>query len=130
MLLTGYFLQLFLECLGGSCYDPKAKEWQMRENDSNLHQCSLMPKNGIDIFYSGEGEGGLPNVWNLVVRREATEEDLEKNHYLEDVGETIWETLIEISHCPFCGFQLSSEKPAQEGKFLHRDYSGWSMKTF
>ncbi len=71
---------------------------------------------------------GYDSVWNLIIRRESTETDLENNHYLEEAGETIWETILEISHCPYCGEHLDNSGTICEGKFLHRDCSGYSMK--
>jgi len=38
--------------------------------------------------------------------REATEEDLEENHLLEKVGDSIWSVYHEISYCPHCGLHL------------------------
>ncbi|MEJ2619827.1 MAG: hypothetical protein P8163_06085 [Candidatus Thiodiazotropha sp.] len=88
-----------------------------------------MPESGIYIFYCREDGEGYANAWNLLIRRESTEEDLEENHHLEEVGEPILEALLEISHCPFCGEQLSNGKSSQYGNYLHRDYSEWSMKV-
>jgi hypothetical protein len=101
----------------------------MNEEIYKLHKCSGMPESGIYIFYCREEGEGYANAWNLLIRRESTEEDLEENHYLEEVGEPIWETLLEISHCPFCGEQLNKEKSSRDGNYLHRDYSDWSMKV-
>lgn len=70
-------------------------------------------------------------TWRLIIRREATEDDLEENHYLEEEGETLWETSLEITHCPFCGMSLLGKKDKMYedyGKFSHDDFSGWAGK--
>jgi len=101
---------------------------ELEDSDFKLHQCTALPENGIDVLYSRNGIDSYDIAWNLIIRRESTEEDLEENHYLEEVGETMWETILEISHCPYCGETLSKVGEGSEGKFLHRDYSGWSVK--
>ena len=59
------------------------------------HQCDHIPKDGIIIVYSNQfGPERDEPVWHLVIQREATEADLDENHYLEVVGETIWSTQL------------------------------------
>jgi len=101
----------------------------MDEEDFKIHQCSSLPKTGVQVIYSRNGIEGRNSACDLIIRRESTEEDLANNHYLEDVGETIWETVLEISHCPYCGELLDKSGSICEGKFLHRDCSGWSVKV-
>jgi hypothetical protein len=101
---------------------------QMDEEDFKIHQCSSLPKEGVEVIFSRNGIDGYDSVWNLIIRRESTETDLENNHYLEEAGETIWETILEISHCPYCGDPLDNSGTICEGKFIHRDCSGYSMK--
>lgn len=48
-----------------------------------------------------------PGQWNLIAIREATEDDLEQNHHLEEVGESIWTFSAQIRFCPYCGMQLN-----------------------
>lgn len=98
----------------------------MDEDDFKIHICPTIPDKGVQVIFSRHGIDGLDSVWNLNITRESTKEDLEKNHYLEDVGEIIWETILEISHCPYCGESLGG---ICEGKFVHRDCSGWSMEV-
>ncbi|EKD93693.1 MAG: hypothetical protein ACD_28C00081G0003, partial [uncultured bacterium] len=55
-------------------------------------------------------------------------EDLEENHHLEEEGETLWETSLEILHCPFCGKYLLENKDKvfeDYGRFHHNDCSDW-----
>ena len=101
----------------------------MNAGSFKVHECAGMPKSQISVQYSREGDEAFSDAWSLIVRRESTEEDLEDNHYLENVGDTIWETVLEVSHCPFCGEHLNIERCVSEGNVLHRDYSGWSAKT-
>lgn len=66
-------------------------------------------------------------TWQLVVAREATEQDMQENHYIEEIGEELWSTVIEINHCPYCGKKLRAEK-SSELQFVHFDSSGWSIE--
>ena len=50
------------------------------------HECKFLPQNGITIVYSNEFLGDEKQVWNMLIERSAKEEDLEENHYLEEVG--------------------------------------------
>jgi hypothetical protein len=65
----------------------------------------------------------------LHVCREATEQDLGQNHHLEGIDDVIWETIVEITHCPYCGANLPDAVLPDEGaKFVHYDYSGYDME--
>ena len=92
---------------------------------SVLHKCKNLPRNGIDVFYSVDNTFRKTGTWQLVIRREVTLEDLENNHIFEEEGETIWETFLEITHCPFCGiYLLEADQPKYDdvGYFVHYDY--------
>ena len=92
------------------------------------HQCPAMPQQGVEIRRCAElGDGDTP-AWVLSIYREATEDDLEQNHYLEEVGEILWNTLLAIRHCPFCGEQLPGDSDAGALSASHFDYSGWSVE--
>lgn len=98
----------------------------------DIHVCDQLPKTGIGVVFSNQGAMRCDGTWNLVIRRETTEEDLELNSNFEMEGETIWETLVEICNCPFCGQSLWKEdkkKPDDLGKYTHRDYSSWKVKV-
>ena len=96
------------------------------------HTCRSLPGSGIGVcraehFLNGENWG-----WCLVVQRLATESDLEENHYLENIGDTIWTTAVGISHCPFCGCLLPDAKHSMlspDAEYQHVDYSGWTAKV-
>jgi hypothetical protein len=49
------------------------------------HQCELIPDTGVQIFQTDYTESGESD-WCLRVYREATEEDLQENHHLEELG--------------------------------------------
>ncbi len=96
-----------------------------------LHECEKLPDVGIQIHYSMDNIYREEKIWRLSIRREATADDLMESHILEEEGETIWETSLEITHCPYCGEYLYDEKNIQfgdVGKFVHFDYSEWNSK--
>ena len=93
----------------------------------NEHICEHLPDNGVYIEFSDD-----EIAWKLYIQREATESDLEENHYLETEGEVMWTTMLENTHCPFCGIQLPGLENVDietYGKFQHIDSSGWSSKS-
>ena len=103
-----------------------------RNSGPKVHQCPSMPMEGVSI-YLNTGSTLLRNTptWRLNIQREATEADLEENHYLEMAGDIIWTTALEVIHCPYCGqrlFETSWEKPADFGRFVHIDSSGWHSR--
>ena len=88
-----------------------------------LHECSRLPRD-VQISYSDE-DGALANqIWELAFIREATEADLEENHYLNMVGEITFQLIAEITHCPYCGFKLSDQMKT-DGDFFQRSYDKW-----
>ena len=66
-------------------------------------------------------------VWNMVIERTAEEADLEENHYLEQIGDTIWQTVTEIYCCPFCGESLSTSKEQvnSANMVLYENWHSW-----
>jgi hypothetical protein len=93
-----------------------------------IHQCSAMPRQGIEIRQGNELSDADPSDWVLSIYREATEGDLEENHSLEQVGEIIWNTFLVIRHCPFCGERLSGDSDTRALLARHFDYAGWDME--
>ncbi|RJY01626.1 hypothetical protein D5R81_19865 [Parashewanella spongiae] len=88
------------------------------------HECKSLPEKGITIIYSNEFLSDDKHVWNMIVERTAEEADLEENHYLEEVGDTIWQTIVEIYCCPFCGDSLStSKRQVMSADIVH--YDNW-----
>ncbi|MCL6271084.1 hypothetical protein M3P05_14235 [Sansalvadorimonas sp. 2012CJ34-2] len=89
-----------------------------------LHTCKFMPPDGVYIEQEEYEDG--KHCWWLVIYREATEEDLENNHYLDMVGDTIWSTTVEVAFCPYCGEWLLPEKSGVDSvNPSHEDFSGW-----
>ncbi len=97
-----------------------------------LHECENLPSNGVEVLFSMDNVNRKAKTWQLIIRREATSDDLQENHILEEEGQTIWETCLEISHCPYCGEHLlgkNDEKFEDLGEFIHYDYSEWHAKN-
>ena len=66
------------------------------------------------------------------MQRLANESDLEENHYLENIGNTIWTTAVGICYCPFCGDPLPDAKrsmSSRDAEYQHVDYSGWTAEV-
>jgi len=94
------------------------------------HTCANLPAGGVAIVSSSQYGWVTEWEWCLVIDREATEADLEESHILEEVGETMWTTVIGVSHCPFCGDRLASTtgRCAPTVHFQHMDYTAWHTK--
>ena len=101
----------------------------IKNEEIDTHICRGMPPSGIAIQLHNEYLRSNP-TWYLFVERQATEDDLQENQHLEDIGETIWTTAVEISFCPYCGHELlkGEETPADLGRFVHMDFSGWKSQ--
>ena len=86
------------------------------------HTCKAFPKSGVYLHFDNE----VP-AWTLNIQKEASESDLEENHHLENVGDIIWLTSMNILCCPYCGEQLpgldSVDKTSYGYYFQHNDFS-------
>jgi hypothetical protein len=103
----------------------------MTAPEFEIHECEHLPESGIQVISAWDYALRETATWMLVIQRDATAEDLEKNSYLENEGDTLWFTHVEVSHCPYCGEKLTdlSEKTLEDyGKFRHVDLSGWNPK--
>jgi hypothetical protein len=90
----------------------------------NQHICNSLPKSGVYLHFDDE----VP-AWTLNIQKEATESDLEENHHLENVGDIIWLTSLNVLCCPYCGEQLPGLESADKtsyGYFQHNDFSRWN----
>ena len=97
--------------------------------NNNTHECTYLPK-GIFLESSNDKESEFS--WLLYIEREASESDLEDSHYLENEGDPIWTTMLEVIFCPYCGEKLPGTEKINKksyGKFSHIDSSGWSSKV-
>lgn len=61
----------------------------------------------------------------LNINQTATEQDLEENHYLEEVGQAIFQVAINIKFCPYCGENLKYPKSEIVPGFKIYDFSKW-----
>ena len=90
----------------------------------NEHKCNSLPKSGVYLHFDVE----VP-AWTLNIQKEATEADLEENHHLENIGDTLWLTSLNILYCPYCGEQLPGLESIDKtgyGYFQHNDFSRWN----
>jgi len=83
------------------------------------HQCESM---ALAEVWIDKGEQG----WLLNINKTATEQDLEENHYLKEVGQTIYQVVLNVSFCPYCGSKLSSSDDSCIPRVDLYDLSGWS----
>ena len=88
------------------------------------HICEYQPSDVIveysrDTFHENF-------TWQVTYCREASEEDLENNHYLETVGEALWSLVAEINNCPYCGLSLREQK-SDNGEYVLFDSTGGSL---
>ena len=87
------------------------------------HECEQMP-DGVSLSYQEDPDP----AWILGILKEATEADLEQNHYLEEERDLVWATYLEVLYCPYCGERLLGMKKADlsgYGHFHHYDGSSW-----
>lgn len=84
----------------------------------NSHQCASM---ALAEAWVKKSECG----WLLNINKVATEQDLEKNHYLEEVGQTIYQVAINIKYCPYCGSKLDDLNDTTVPSFEFYDFSRW-----
>lgn len=90
------------------------------------HKCDHLPAGAY--LYKDKLSSCGEKVWYLSLIREATEDDLEENHYLEEVGEAIWTVTAEILLCPYCGKNLYNGQPnVSTGDFALYESSAYKM---
>jgi hypothetical protein len=63
--------------------------------------------------------------WVLHINHVATEQDLEENHYLEEIGQTIDNVTINVLFCPYCGEKVDERQTNITPSFKHNDFSKW-----
>ena len=86
------------------------------------HRCESLPEDTVSIFINEDFE---PDRWWLCIGQYADEETLLENHLMENVGDTLWQTLIQIKFCPYCGEKLLPESEIFTGDSHHHDFSRW-----
>ena len=84
----------------------------------HVHQCENMKSVGAWIEKNQDD-------WMLSINRMATVDDLQENHYLEEVGQILAHVAINVLFCPYCGESL--DQPAENfmPSFRHNDFSKW-----
>lgn len=90
------------------------------------HICEYQPS-GVYVENSGDTFHG-DFTWQITYSREATEEDLENNHYLNIIGENMWSLVAEIRNCPYCGVKLA-DKQKNGGEFVLFNSVGGSINA-
>jgi len=91
-----------------------------------IHKCELLPAD-VEITHTDTEFGEYK--WSMTIYRTATEQDLELNHHLEEEGEVIWQTSIEILCCPYCGITLADTEVSKQESFGARrchSFADWS----
>ena len=83
------------------------------------HLCTFLKEQNCAAIYKDDP------YWILLLYKEATEDDLESNHYLETVGESIEEIRVPIICCPYCGEKLQSKSVIEKPSYQYIDYSKW-----
>jgi hypothetical protein len=85
--------------------------------DSISHECSATQVEACSIYL---GECGN---WWLHLSKNATQEDLENNHFLEMEGEIMTLVMITVKYCPYCGTQLQHNNA--EPQFSYQDFTSY-----
>jgi len=83
-----------------------------------VHQCESMDLAEAWIEKGDEG-------WLLNINKIATEQDLEENHHLEEVGETIYQVAVNVKFCPYCGSKIDGSSDTTVPSFEFYDFSKW-----
>ena len=74
-----------------------------------------MPNDDMAVYFGNDGFSEEQPCWYLLIQRSANAEDLERNQFLEEEGDSLWSTMVEITHCPYCGESLYEglERPSE-----------------
>lgn len=83
-----------------------------------IHECKFVDNGGAEIVRNN-------SEWVLILTREATEQDLEENHYLEMEGEVIEEITLPVNFCPYCGQKLTEGNQSKFPSYKYQNYSEW-----
>lgn len=96
--------------------------------NNNAHECKQLPEG---VYLESSDDDDQEFSWLLYIEREASETNLEENHYLEKIGDSIWTTMLEVIYCPYCGAKLPGTEKINiksYGKFSHIDSTSWTSK--
>ena len=61
--------------------------------------------------------------WLLNINHVATEQDLEENHYLEELRQVVAHVVINVLFCPYCGEKLDDIQTDINPSFKYNDFS-------
>ena len=87
----------------------------------HYHRCAATLEDAHEFsIYQEENEN-----WILAVNQVATESDLEENSHLDEVGDSIYQSEMEISFCPFCGEKLANTFKNRTYAVQFNDSSKW-----
>ena len=89
----------------------------LKEVRDLIHSCSSCSL--AEVWFEEDGPGIYLNL-----NRVATEEDLERDHYLEYEGQTIETVKVQVAFCPYCGQKLASGKEDVVPRFQHHNFGG------
>ncbi len=93
------------------------------------HNCDFFPGEDVGVYFSTDYFNEEQPSWYLLIQRNATIDDLEKYQYLEEEGDNLWTTALEVTHCPYCGESLyeSTTRPRKNhGRSVLIDHaSSW-----
>jgi len=83
------------------------------------HFCSAIDnENSLLIFDEDDQQ------WQLTLMKIATDDDLENNHHLENVGDIIEQITIPVNFCPYCGKELLNNN-SKIASYVCHDFSHW-----
>jgi hypothetical protein len=88
------------------------------ESMEQVHQCKSMQSAEAWIEKNHD-------EWMLSINRVATEQDLEENHCLEFIGQTIENIMINVIFCPYCGEKMGQPLEDFTPSFHYNDFSKW-----
>jgi hypothetical protein len=80
------------------------------------HHCKSMDHG--ETWLEERDDGCYLNINHL-----ATEQDLEENHYLEEVGQTMNTVALLVLYCPYCRVNLDGSRDAIVPSFTFHDLS-------
>ena len=82
-----------------------------------IHSCTSCSL--AEVWFEEDGSDIYLNL-----NRVATDEDLERDHYLEYEGQIIEIVRIQVAFCPYCGQELVSGKEFVVPQVQHYNFGG------
>ena len=85
---------------------------------NRIHECGDMKQ--AEVWIELEHDQPL-----LHLNQTASRDDLEENHHLEQIGDTIATVILNVKFCPYCGEKLTGSDGAGVPWFHYHDFSSW-----